>query len=260
MKLNARVKTKILVIDNELPIRKALVKMIQHFNVEDQYEIFEADGVRSGIEAIQHIEPEILFLDIELDDGLAFDIFKEINDLQAQLIFTTAHNHYAVRAFEYSALDYLLKPVSPTLLHNALLKARQNLNQSNLKNQIQIMLESINKNQSHEQKIALKDINGIKITKIKDILYCEANGPYTTFFIENEKEITVSKNLKEYEELLHAFNFIRCHHSYLVNLNKVKSIEKSDGLTIHLENNKQIPISVRKKDEILNSIEKLYLS
>jgi len=254
------VKIKILVIDNELPIRKAMVRMIEYFNEEDQYVIFEAEGVRSGIEAIQKIEPDILFLDIELDDGLAFDIFKEINDLHVQLIFTTAHNHYAVRAFEYSALDYLLKPISPSLLNSALLKARQNINNSNLNGQIQIMLDSINKNQSQEQKIALKDINGIKITKIKDILYCEANGPYTTFFIENSKEITVSKNLKEYEELFVAFNFVRCHHSYLVNLGKIKSIDKTDGLTIHLDNGAQIPISIRKKEEILNAIEKLYLS
>ncbi|MBK7809196.1 MAG: response regulator transcription factor [Saprospiraceae bacterium] len=253
-------KIKILVIDNEQPIRKAMVKMIEHFNTDDQYVIFEAEGVRTGIDAIQQINPDILFLDIELDDGLAFDIFKEVNDLQAQLIFTTAHNHYAVRAFEYSALDYLLKPISPSLLNNVLIKAMQNIDKVNLKSQIQIMLDTINKNQTHEQKIALKDINGIKITKIKDILYCEANGPYTTFFIENEKEVTVSKNLKEYEVLLGALNFVRCHHSYLVNLGKVKSIDKTDGLTIHLENNAQIPISFRKKDEILNAIEKLYIS
>ena len=253
-------KIKILVIDNELPIRKAMVRMIEHFNTDNQYEIFEAEGVRSGIEAIQQIGPNILFLDIELDDGLAFDILKEINEIEAQLIFTTAHNHYAVKAFEYSALDYLLKPISPSLLNNALSKAKQNINKSNLKSQIQIMMDSINKNQSQDQKIALKDIHGIKITKIKDILYCEANGPYTTFFIENEKEVVVSKNLKEYEELLGGLNFVRCHHSYLVNLAKVKSIDKSDGLIIHLDNNAQIPISFRKKEEILNAIEKLYLS
>jgi two-component system LytT family response regulator len=238
----------------------AMVRMIEHFNTAGHYEIFEAEGVQSGIEAIKQIEPDILFLDIELDDGIAFDILREIKDLDFQLIFTTAHNHYAVKAFEYSALDYLLKPISPSLLDNALSKAKQNINKINLKNQIQIMMDSLNKNHSQDQKIALKDINGIKITKIKDILYCEANGPYTTFFIENEKEVTVSKNLKEYEELLGGFNFVRCHHSYLVNLAKVKLIDKADGLIIHLENNAQIPISFRKKEEILNAIERLYLS
>lgn len=252
--------TKILVIDNELPIRQALVKMIQHFNVENQYEIFEADGVQTGLEAIHKISPDVLFLDIELDDGLAFDILKKIDDLQAQLIFTTAHNHYAVKAFEHSALDYLLKPISPSQLHSALLKAKLNNYRNNLKSQIQVLLESMNKTQSYDHKIALKDINGIKITRVKDIFYCEANGPYTTFIIENEKDITVSKNLKEYEDLLSSFNFIRCHHSFLVNLNKVKSIDKSDGLSIRLENDKLIPISIRKKDELLKSIEKLYLS
>ncbi|MFZ1787560.1 MAG: LytTR family DNA-binding domain-containing protein [Saprospiraceae bacterium] len=253
-------KTKILVIDNELPIRKAMVKMIEHFTTPEQYEIFEAEGVRTGIDAIQQLEPDILFLDIELDDGLAFDIFKEIKDIETQLIFTTAHNHYALKAFECSALDYLLKPVSPSLLNNALQKAKENIHKINLRGQIQILMDSVNKNQSQDQKIALKDINGIKITKIKDILYCEANGPYTTFFIENDKEITVSKNLKEFEELLGAFNFVRCHHSFLVNLAKIKSIDKTEGLIIHLENNVQIPISFRKKDEILSAIEKLYLS
>lgn len=234
--------------------------MIQHFTNFSEYEIFEADGVFSGIGAIQSNSPDILFLDIELDDGVAFDILKNLPEINMQLIFTTAHNHYAVKAFEYSALDYLLKPVSPSLLKNALNKASENVRKKNIAEQFSILMDTLNKQRPAEQKIVLKDINGIRITSVKDILYCEANGPYTTFYIENDKEITVSKNLKEYEELLADFNFVRSHHSYLVNIAKIKSIDKSDGMVITLINGAQIPVSIRKRDEILHAIEKLYIT
>ena len=253
-------KTKILVIDNEAPIRTALVKLIQHFTNPAEYTIYEAEGVESGLKAIEEYTPDILYLDIELDDGVAFDILKSLHEINMQLIFTTAHNHYAVRAFEYSALDYLLKPVSPSLLKNSLFKATDNIRKRNINEQFTILMDTLGKNKTTDQKIVLKDINGIRITNVKDILYCEAKGPYTTFFIDKEKEITVSKNLKEYEELLSGFNFVRCHHSYLVNLAKIKTIEKSEGTIISLLNGTQLPVSIRKKDEIFNAIENLYLS
>jgi two-component system, LytTR family, response regulator len=117
----------------------------------------------------------------------------------------------------------------------------------------------IRKTNDHQQKIVLKDANGIYFVKTDDILYCEADGPYTKFTLSNDETILVSKNLKEYEVLLEPHWFARCHHSYLVNLKKITSVDKTDGHTLLLENQYRIPVSVRKKEEILGLLSKIFI-
>ncbi|MCB0645495.1 MAG: response regulator transcription factor [Saprospiraceae bacterium] len=251
-------KTKILVIDNEMPIRKAFVKMLEHF-IDDSYEIFEAEGVKTGKFIFDQIQPHILYLDIELDDGSGFDLLNLIDYSNTQLIFTTAHNQYAIRAFEYSAVNYLMKPISPSALQKTLAKAKENIGSTEIVTQVKHLLNHIQNPQVQEQKIVLKDAAGIYFVLIQDILYCEADGPYTRFCIKDDATIIVSKNLKEYEDLLLPYGFARCHHGYLVNLRKIKTIDRGDGNTIILENGSQIPVSYRKKEEILQLISGLFL-
>jgi two-component system, LytTR family, response regulator len=251
-------KTKILVIDNEAPIRKAFVKILLHF-CDDSYEIFEAESVKTGVQAFNTLSPHILFLDIELDDGTGFDLLNAVEIGRTQLVFTTAHNQYAIRAFEYSALNYLLKPISPSALQKALQKARENIQQTDVSAQLQVLLGAMQKTDNHQQKLVLKDVNGIYFVKTDDILFCEADGPYTKFTLSNADPIIVSKNLKEYEDLLEPYLFARCHHSYLVNLKKITSLDKTDGHTLILENRYRIPVSVRKKEEILGLLSKIFI-
>lgn len=249
---------KILVIDNEAPIRNAFVKMLKHF-CDDSYEISEADGVRTGIQAMASNKPHILFLDIELDDGTGFDFLNVVDYQGVQLIFTTAHNQYAIRAFEYSAIQYLLKPISPSALQKTIEQASAKLNEVDMANQIQLLFSTLQKPLDQDQKIVLKDINNIYFVKISDIIYCEASGPYTTFTIHERNKIITSRNLKEYETLLEPYSFARCHHGFLVNLRKIKFMDKNDGNTLVLEGENRIPLSTRKKDEILMRLNKLFL-
>jgi two-component system LytT family response regulator len=249
-------KTKILVIDNELPIRKAFLKMLSII-CDHNYELFEADGVASGKKAMEEIDPQILFLDIELDDGSGFDLLNVVDYSRVQLVFTTAHNQYAIKAFEYSAVNYLLKPISPSALQKVVRNATEKIGKEDVSRQIQLMLNNVQHPQIKEQKLVLKDSNGIYFVMISDILFCEASGPYTTFHFLDRNAITVSRNLGEYEQLLEGYKFARCHHGYLVNLSMIVSIDKGDGNTIVLKNDKRIPISVRKKEEIIQQLHEL---
>lgn len=250
--------TKILVIDNEIPIRKAFIKMLKHY-CDETYQIFEADGVQSGILAMEIHKPHILFLDIELDDGTGFDFLNAIDHKEIQLIFTTAHNQYAIKAFEYSAINYLLKPISPSALQKALVAASEKVGKLDITNQIQILFQSIQNPKDINQKLVLKDSSGVYFVKITDILFCEASGPYTTVVLINNQMITVSRSLKEYENLLEEYHFARCHHGFLVNLQKIKSIDKIDGNSLIMEGDKKIPLSVRKKEEILLRLSRLFV-
>lgn len=250
-------KTKILVVDNEDPIRKSLVKLIQHFSGDDVI-IYEATGVQDGIQKIEDHKPEILFLDIEMGDGSGFDLLTAIEQHHFQLIFTTAHNQYAIQAFEFSALNYLMKPISPLALQKTLSKAVENIKHKSMSENIEILLAQMGKSnvKNGDQKIALKDANGTYFIKIKDIIYCQADGPYTKFYLVNNIPLIISKNLKEYELLLVNHNFLRCHHSFLVNTNLIAKFERSDGGVLIMEDGSQIPVSQRKKDQVVEYLER----
>jgi two-component system, LytTR family, response regulator len=252
-------KIKILVIDNEKPIRMAFLKMLKHV-CDHNYEFHEAESVATGIKAMGVINPDILFLDIELDDGSGFDLLNAVDYSKVQLIFTTAHNQYAIKAFEYSAVNYLLKPISPIALQKVVQTATEKIGKEDVSKQIQVMLSAVKQPNYKEQKLVLKDANGIYFVNMIDILYCEASGPYTIFHFLDRVPIVISRNLGEYEHLLLDYKFARCHHGYLVNLMHISSIDKGDGNTLILKGDKKIPISVRKKEEIISMLNSMSIS
>jgi two-component system LytT family response regulator len=247
----------VLVIDNDNLIREGLLKMIKKYCPQITA-IYEATGVVDGINKIAHIEPDIVFLDVEMNDGTGFDLLKKIEHFNFSLIFITAYNKYAVTAFKYSAIDFLEKPIDPSELIISINKAIENLKNKALKKQVQILEESLNtvSVQSKEtKKIALNDGKVIHFLKIADIVYCKADGAYTTFILSNNKNILISKNLKEFEDLLLDFGFYRTHHAILVNLAKVEQIVKGDNATLTLEGGHTVPISTRKKESVFKLFE-----
>jgi two-component system, LytTR family, response regulator len=247
--------SKILVVDNEAPIRLSLRKLIEHFT-DDHTLIEEAGGVKEGLLKIAQFQPDILFLDIEMEDGTGFDLLKRIENPAFELVFTTAHNQYAIQAFEFSALNYLLKPISPSALQRTLQKAGSNIRQKNIQQQLDILLARMSNQSMTDPKIALKDANGTYFVPIGDIIFCQADGPYTRFTIKGMEEVFISKNLKEYEALLEAHRFIRCHHSYLVNSRRIVRFDKTDGGSLYMEGGKNVPISQRKKDQVMEYLER----
>lgn len=245
---------KALVIDNEKHFRNALMQLLGTYCPEVE-SVYEAEGVESGIKAIQENHPDIVFLDVEMDDGTGMDLLSKLGEYRFQLVFVTAFNTYAIDAFRFSALDYLLKPVDPDDLMKSVAKALKNLERDHIADQLEVMRESLNNISKSDKKIVLRDNEAIHFIKVSDILRCEADGPYTRFFI-NDKQILVSKNLKEYEGLLKPYSFFRAHHSHLVNLKRILRFDKSDGGQLIMEDNSSVPVSVRKKEELMERIQK----
>ncbi len=253
---------KILLIDNEEVIRTTLRDMVEGMG-NDMYTIAEADGVQTGIEKINNFKPDVVLLDVEMNDGTGFDLLKQIDNPSFKLIFTTAHNQYAIQAFKFSAIDYLLKPVDPVELNNALQKAKDlsagqvgNISGTALQNQLAVLMQQISGKPEAAKQIVLKDIDKTYFIKMDDILYCEAEGSYTKFYLTNAEPIFVSRNLRSYEELLAPAGFIRTHHSCLVNPTKIKIYDrKTDSGTLILEGGHSIPVSQRKKDFVIQFLE-----
>ena len=247
---------KILVIDNELNVRENFVKLLLK-TYPDTLEVIEANGVKSGLESIRNNSPELVFLDVEMDDGTGMDLLAQLKEINFQLVFITAFNKYAMDAFKFSAIDFLLKPVSSQDVIRSIERAQKNIKFSNLNEQLFILQESLQTIKSTDKKIVLNDSESIHFIKISDIVRCEADGGYTHFFFVNKKPILISTSLKEYEELLIPYGFSRVHHSHIINLNKILRFDKKDGGFLVMENNDSVPISKRKKEELTAIIKKL---
>ncbi len=217
--------------------------------------IGEADSVVSGLKLLKTETPELLFLDVELEDGIGFDIIELLGEkLKSKVIFTTASNEYAIKAFQVAAVDYLLKPIDPDLLIQAVAKAQESV--ANTKEQINLLTDNL-KSKKQSSKIALHTMDKIVISDIKDILRCEASGNYTTFFLRNGDKVMVTKTLKEYDEILSPHNFIRTHQSHLANANLIKEFVKTEGGYLLMVDDSNVPVSVRKRAEVVQFLDQL---
>lgn len=245
---------RILIVDNEKEIRGLLKDMITAVSA-DVYIIDEAEGVATGLQKINSFKPDIVFLDVEMGDGTGFDLMNQVQNPAFQLIFTTAHNKYAIQAFKCSAIDYLLKPIDSNELENSLQKAAANISNNSLSKQLAVLMQQLSAKDAGEKQIVLKDIEASYFVKVTDILYCEAEGSYTKFYLLNNNPVLISKNLSTYDEILKPYGFIRTHHSYLVNPSKIKMYDKTDGGTLILDSGHTVPISHRKKDYVIQLLE-----
>lgn len=244
---------KILLIDNESDIRGVLNEMIQQVNPA-MHQLEEASGVETGLTKIQSFQPDVVFLDVEMDDGTGFDLLKRIETPQFQLVFTTAFNQYAIQAIKFSAIDYLMKPVDPIELAASLAKAAQNISHSSLQRQLEVLMQQMNNRPTTDKQIVLKDMDATYFVKVNDILYCMAEGAYTQVFIQHTDPILVSRNLHTHEELLTPSGFIRTHHSCLVNSGHIKLYDRKTESLI-LTSGHSVPVSQRKRDWVIQYLE-----
>ncbi len=241
---------KAIIIEDETHARSGLKKMINI--LEPSITIVGESGcVNEAIELINKENPTLIFMDIQLEDGTSFEILKHLEHLNFKIIFTTAYDEFALKAFKYSVIDYLLKPIDPLELKEAIKKALSNIK---VKEQQDDLLRVLKANlETNNQKIVLKTSEQQHIVSVKDIIRLEANGAYTLFVTRTEK-ILISKNIKHYQEILED-NFIRCHQSHLVNLEHVLRLCKNNLLM--MSNNDFVAISVRKKKSIIKAINNL---
>lgn len=240
---------KSVIIDNEKKSRKTLSNFLQKYC--KQVEVLgEADGVASGIELIKNESPELVFLDIEMTDGTGFKLLESFEDIQFSVIFVTAYSAYAIKAFKISAIAYLLKPINPQELIEAIDKYQKEIGLKGIHNKLEVLLG----NQSSIKKIAFPTSEGIELVKLNQIIHCQADDNYTSIYLTNEKRIIVSKTIKEYDNMLSDFGFFRIHQSHLVNLDFIAKFNKNDGGYVVLENGKKLPVSRRNKQEFLEKL------
>jgi two-component system LytT family response regulator len=210
--------------------------------------IGEADGVVSGAKLLRHQQPDLLFLDIQLQDGTGFDILEILPKIPFKVIFTTASDAFAVKAFRFAAIDYLLKPIDPDNLIEAVAKAKQSINQQG--EQLELLAEHMKQGQE-TKRIALHTQEKIQVVSLDDIIRCEAVGNYTNFFFTSGKKLLVTKTMKEFEKMLEDFNFLRVHQSHLVNIQHIEAFVKTEGGYLAMKDNSHVSVSVRKRTMVL---------
>ncbi len=239
------------IVDNEPHMVSSLKTLLTHYCPEVEV-IGSAEDCRSAEKLILELNPEVVFLDVEMDDGTGIELVKKLSYKQLHVIFITAHDKYAIDAFKCSAIDFLLKPVDPDDLIAALKKHNRAKRVNDLEKQVAVLTEHLSGGHSRKKKIVLSDYESMHLVKIEEIVWCVAEGSYTRFKLIEGTEIMVSRNLKSYEEVLSGHDFVRIHNSYLVNINHIKRFERADGGVVIMENGGVLPVSVRKKDSLMN--------
>lgn len=245
---------RIIVIDDEDRARKSIVDILKISNNQREV-VAEAHDVKSGIEAINKHHPDLILLDINMPDGTGFDLLKKIDHIDFKIIFITAYEEFAVQAFEFSAVDYLLKPVDPAKLIDALSKAQQLVDQEKISLKLNALFANLDNNSTENKKLVLKTAENIYLVNTSDILRCESDGGYTRFFLVDGKKIMVSRNMKDYDELLNGMGFYRIHQSHLINLKYIDHYSKTEGGAVVMKDNSTLPVARRKKDSFLKLLE-----
>lgn len=241
-----------LIIDDEKNGREALKSILEKFS-NDIVIIGEAENLRDGINKIKDLEPELIFLDIEMPDGTGFDLLEKVEKRNFEVVFITAYDNYAIKAFQFSAMDYLLKPIDPLLLKSTIEKLNQQSKISDLSKKLDVLID----NKTKPEKITLPTTEGLHIIRIKNIIRCAASNCYTSFFMADGSRIIVSKTLKEYSDLLEDVNFFRVHQSHLVNLDYIERFVNADGGYLIMSNGDEIDVSRRKRKSLIETLNRI---
>lgn len=238
-----------IIIDDEPRARETIKNMLMLYCPELEL-VGEAASVASGVELINKIQPEVVLLDIKMPDGSGFDLLEQLDAIDFALVFITAFDEYAVKAFKFSAMDYLLKPIDPDELVDTIARVKYHKKSDNI--DLSVVLNNLRDLKKENKKLVLKTAESIFVVSVQDIIRCESSGNYTYFYFTNEKPILVSHTLKDYEEMLKEHSFLRVHQSHLVNLEHIKRFDKSDGGMLVMTDNKTVPVATRKKEMLLN--------
>ncbi len=244
----------VVIIDDEIYCCEVLQLLLQkHCKQVANIRIFS--NASEGLSYLKHTQPDLLFLDIEMPILNGFDLLKEIGEIHFNVVFTTAYDQYAVRAFKFNAIDYLLKPIDKDELISAIKKiTEKNPEEKKRGNEILKMKSAFQKN---PDLIAISSMDGITFIEVKDIVYCESDGSYTAFFFNDNRRIQTSKPIKDVEETLSESGFYRIHQSYLINMKHIRKYIRGDGGEVVMSNGKTINVSRQKKQEFLGFFSKI---
>lgn len=244
-----------IIIDDEAQNIKLLQNMLEMYCPSVKILATETSA-KNGLLLIDELQPELVFLDVEMPHLNGFDLLKKLEPVNFETIFVTAYSHYAIEAFEHQATGYVTKPIQSDKLIAAVQSATKKIEDKNINRNLFSLLEQ-NTQKTTPEKIPLSTSSGLLFVKLSDILYCESNGNYTSFYLANsDKPVLVSRQLGEYEKLLPETHFTRIHDKYIINLSFIREYIKGSGGEVVLENGKELPVAARRKEDFLSRFEK----
>ena len=248
-----------IIVDDEILLLKSLEQLIKKYCPKIAV-IAACNASVDAIEKVDTLKPQLLFLDINMPYKTGFELLQEIIHKNVEIIFVTAHNNYMQKAFQFSAIDYLLKPIDEDELILAVNRAIDKIEHKVANNNIETFFYNIKHQQTapHQMKLCLPTNNGFNVVDVKDIIVCNADGPYTEFVFTNGKKFIVSKPLIEYDGLLEEQQFVRIHKSHLVNINHIVQYSKGEGGSVSLTNGMELEVSRRRKDVFLNVMKTVF--
>ena len=243
---------KAIIVDDEKSSLQNLRQKLTEF-CPDIHVIASSEKPEEAILLIRQYKPDVIFLDIEMPRMSGIRMLDELTDYTGEIIFTTAYNHYAVDAIRISAFDYLVKPVSITELQNAVARLVK-YKQSETKERLDILRQSLSENKSQDDKIAVPTGEGLEFIQIKNIVHIESSSNYSKIFLAGGKNMLVTKLLKDFEDILLPYRFYRVHNSHLINLSYIKKYIRGDGGQVVMQDDTYIDVARRKKEEFLRLI------
>jgi two-component system LytT family response regulator len=246
---------KAILVDDEKNALEMLEWMLQK-NCPEVEIIAMCDSPLEGLEKIKTLKPDVIFLDIEMPQLNGFDLLERLGKHDSDVIFTTAYNQFAIKAFKVCALDYLLKPIDPEDLKVAVQKALTKKNKVSAE-QLEMLLSYMKPEKPKSKRVALTASDHLIFVETEKIIYCESDSNYTIFFLADGQKIIVSKTLKDVEEILEGSDFFRVHASYLINMKHVSKFTRGDGGYVVMSNNQHITVSRKKKDEFFEMFSKI---
>lgn len=240
------------IVDDEPDCCESLVMLLERYCPEVKV-LDICYAAETAIQSIKEHQPQILFLDVEMPFMNGFEMLEKLGEMNFELIFTTSYNQYAIKAIRFSALDYLLKPVDREELQKAVQKAVQR-NLHPLPQQLDLLLQKLKTPIIAINKIAIPTMEGFQLLAVESIISCESQGNYTHLFLKDKRKVIASRNLKDTEELLVDYPFIRVHHSYLVNINEVEKYIKGEGGYLLMSDGSSINVSKSRKELLLKKL------
>jgi two-component system LytT family response regulator len=242
-----------ILVDDEIDSVRILQRLLEAYSPNVSI-VGTADGVESALELIRDTRPDLVLLDIEMSQGNAFDLLNQLLPLTFQVIFVTAFDNYAIRAFKYSAVDYLLKPVDIDDLRDAISRVREKPQEKDLAEQMRILLNNVGMLQLSQQKMAIPTITGLNFVPVQDIVRFEAKGNYTIIYLGNGETVMASRTIRDYEEILPENIFCRIHSGHIINLTRIEKYQKGRGGSVLMEDGTVIEVAARRREEFLRRL------
>jgi two-component system LytT family response regulator len=246
-----------IIIDDETHCTQRLAGLLDRYCKQSVWVAGTFDNVDDAVAGLAALKPELVFLDIQLHEQTGFDLLGRLPQIDFEVIFTTAYDNYAIQAFKFSAVDYLLKPIDADDLLQAVVRLQKILDQRQLTEKFNILLHNLKTTDNTSKKITVATNKGLLFLQVSDITRCQSDVNYTTIYLKDKRQIVVAKTLKDFEDMLTDHNFFRIHNSHLINMDCIKSYHKGKGGYVTLNDNTSLEVSTRRRDLFLKKVEEM---